>query len=558
MQQNTSSSEPIIPPTILLIAAAVGLTVAAGSAFINQELGFAGFAGLIIALFSMIFWAVMNPQAVRNIFKGRFLQFGGTAGIVTLVLAVALVLIYVLVRQAGLRVDLSQNSNFSLNEQGQQVVTLLGQDPTTPKIKITTFFGAAQARNRDLAAVLLDDIQTQSNGRITYEFVDPDREPLTAERFQAETGQSAVSLLKEDGTPDLENTKLVSSLDQQTLLDALISASAKGDFRAYFLKTDTRISTADSGASGASIFATELTDKYKWKVEEVTPLDVQSGNVDINAPSDGRVLVIPGGLDALPDDQAKVITDYLSAGGSALLFADFNVQGETDLVTSPNLNGYLEENFGFRINNDLVLDQKNALPQDSTTMVVGNFGTTGLTTGYTSEVNGLLMRLAHSITISSALPQGVTVTPIVSSNDGSYIKANLDFTAPTAPNLAPTIDDQKGVFVLGVQAENANTGAKIVVFTTPSLIFNGFFQYETAGGRNFDLARRSLFWAAGYENFAANIASLPSTQSAQELPIIATDEQLGTINFLSVIGVPLGVLFVGIAAWWLRRERVVA
>jgi hypothetical protein len=67
-----------------------------------------------------------------------------------------------------------------------------------------------------------------------------------------------------------------------------------------------------------------------------------------------------------------------------------------------------------------------------------------------------------------------------------------------------------------------------------------------------------VFWAADYENFAANLASLPPTQTAQQQPLMATDEQLSVINFMSVIAIPLGVLFVGVAMWWLRRERVVA
>lgn len=553
---STPSHDPIIPPLLLLGAAGIGLLVAAGSAFINQELGFAGLAGLIVAIFSLIFWALTNPQSLRNLRKGRFLLYGGTAGIVTLVLIVALVLVYVLVRQMGWRADLSQNNNFSLNEQGREVVTLLGQDPTTPAITLTVFYGAAQARTRDLAAVLLDDLQTRSGGRITYQFIDPDREPLTAQRFNAQAGQIAVSRLNADGTPDTDNTQLIASLDQQTLLDALISASAQGNFYAFILQTDSGVALTDDGASGAGIFASDLSDRFKWQVKPLTPLELVSGQTDLNPEADGRVLIIPGGRDPLPDAQAKAITDYLDGGGALVMFTDFNAEGD-DLATAANISDYLETNFGFRVNNDLVLDGQNRLPQDPLTLITGNFGTSTLTQGYDALANGLLMQFPHSITISATLPAGVTVTPIVSSMPGSYIKTGLDFATATSADLAATAGDTVGAFVLGVEASNATTGAKVIVYTSPSMIFNAFYQFENSGGRNFDLTRRSVFSAAGYENFAASIASSPAIQSAQAQPIIATDEQLSQINFLSIVIVPGIVLLLGIFVWWTRRERAV-
>lgn len=557
MSQTSTQDGPIIPPVVLLGVAGVGLLAAAANAFISQELGFIGLAGVIVAVFSLGFWAATNPEQIRNILKGRFLLFGGTAGVVTLVLAVALVVVYVLVRQAGLRVDLSQNNNFSLNEAGQQVITLLGQDPTTPPLQITVFYTAAQARNRDLAAVLLDQVQQLSGGRITYRFVDPDREPLIAQRLNAAAGQIALSRLTDDGQPDPDNTTQIPALTQQLLLDALVSASASGTFRAYVVQTESAVNFSDSRASGGSIFAADLRDRYKWTLETVTLLDVQTGRVDLNAPADGRVLIIPGGREPLPDDQAQAIIDYLEGGGTLLLLADFNFENQNSLATTELLNNYFEQAFGFRINNDLVLDPRNRLPQDPTTLITGNFVPDSLARDYDAVNNGLLMQFPHSITLGTP-PSGVLLSPIVRSMEGSYAKTDLDFTTATTGDLAQDADDPLGPFVLGVQAENPATGAKVVVFTTPSLVFNVFFQYESSGGRNFDLMRRAAFWAAGYENFAASIASSPAAQPAPLRPIIATEEQLSQINFFAVFLIPVSVLIVGIAAWWLRRERAIA
>jgi len=269
------------------------------------------------------------------------------------------------------------------------------------------------------------------------------------------------------------------------------------------------------------------------------------------------VLIIPGGREALPDEQAQAIIDYLEGGGTLLLLADFNFENENSLATSEALNGYFERAFGFRINNDLVLDPRNRLPQDPTTLITGNFAPDSLASDYDPQNNGLLMQFPNSITLGTP-PEGVRLAPVVLSMEGSYAKTDLNWATATTADLAQTVNDPLGPFVLGVQAENPATGAKLVVFTTPSLMFNVFYQYEASGGRNFDLMRRAAFWAAGYENFAASIASSPAVQPRPLQPIIATEEQLSQINFFSVFLIPTLVLVVGVAAWWMRRERATA
>jgi hypothetical protein len=559
-EQPIQDNTPIIPPFILLAGIVAGLLVAFGSAFINNGVNFVFFAGIIVALLCAVFWAVMNPDIVKQILRGRFFAFGGTAVVVTIVVAVAFTLVYILVREAGLRADLSEGNNFSLSDNGKQVVQLLGSDPTTPPIVITAFFNASQASTRDRAAVILDEIQRESQGKISYRFVDPDRDPLTATRFQnATSGQVAVSSALEDGSPDPANTTVLPSIDQQALLDALVTATAKGDFRAYFLNLSDGLSITDEGAAGMSILVAELTDKYKWQVQSITMRDLETQAVNLNEAVDGSTLIIAGGQTALPDAQLKLITDYVDAGGSLVLMADFNATGQPSLATAPNLNTYLSEKFGITINNDLVLDPKNSDPQSPTTLYVTNYGTSSLTASYDATQDALFMLLPHSISVASTLPAAVTVTTIASTSPEAYAKANLDFSAElTNADLQQTSADPTGALAMAVEAENVTTGARVIVFGSPSIAYNQFRQYDALGLRNFDLVRRAIFWTAKYENFAQSIAELPTLPTAQQTPVIADDSELTTINLVAVFLLPFGVLLAGIAVWWTRRERAIA
>lgn len=499
-------------------------------------------------------------QSIKNALTGRMVSFGGTALLVMSVFAVALVLMYVVIRNQGWRLDFSEGDNFSLNEQSRQIVQVLSADPTSPPLVIVGFLGAAQAGTRDRAIVLLEDIQRTSNGRITYRFIDPDREPLTARAYEAETGQFFVVPLDENGELNVEQKEIISFFSQTELLNTLITASAVGDFRAYFVRLDDGISINDNGAFGAQVFAQELQSRYKWQAEELSLLELmrQGSTLLLNDGSaDGEALVVLGGLTPLPDDQAKQLADYIEAGGALVMLSDYNPNGGDSLATAPNMASVLEANFGVKVLPQFIIDPPNQFPNNALDFIVTDFTPSEFLGYSTSE--GLLYTNPMPIVVSETLPEGVSVTILAQTSPASYAKSGIDFTQQQdASVLNPAEGDPVGAFPVAILAENSRTGAKLALFSTPSLVFNLYRQYETLGLRNFDAVRKSLFRVAGYENYALSLASLPSVPTAQQTPLLADANTLSTINLVSVFVLPFGVLGVGILMWWLRRERVTA
>ena len=69
---------------------------------------------LAFGILALLMWALLAPQDARSAFTGRTARFGGTSLLVTLLLLVALIGIYVVVRNAKLRADLTQTNSFSL------------------------------------------------------------------------------------------------------------------------------------------------------------------------------------------------------------------------------------------------------------------------------------------------------------------------------------------------------------------------------------------------------------------------------------------------------------
>lgn len=562
-QANDAPTRPIavIPPSALLVLAGVGVLVALFVAFTQGTLNIVGIGALAFSAVCVVVWGVTQPEALRQTLRGRWVTFGGTAFLFSVVLAVAFVLVYVVVRQQGWRADFSQADNFSLNAQGRAIVTTLASDPTAPELLITGFLGTAQGGQRDRIAVLLDDVQRASAGKIRYRFVDPDREPLTLRAYEGQVGSFFITPYDEGGQPDLARKEAFVFANQTSLLEALISASAGGDFRAYVVRVTNGISIDDAGAYGASIFAEELRARFKWNVREVSLLQLAteaSGITLLDSAADGEALIILGGSEALPDSEAQRIIDYLEGGGALFLLADVNPSGGNSLATTPLLNDYLTQAFGVTLSNQLVIDPPNQFPSSTLDFVVTDFSPSAGFFGFATN-EGLLLSNPTAISVASSLPEGVTVTTLAQTSPQSYSKQGIDFTQPQAQTvLQRTPSDPSGAFVVGVVAENANTGGKVAVITSPSLVFNLYRQYEALGLRNFEAARKALFRVAGYENYAASLASLPSVTTAEQTPLLADANTLSTINFVVVLVIPFGVLGIGLLVGWMRRERVQA
>src|SRR5690606_37404286 len=121
-------------------------------------------------------------------------------------------------------------------EESREAIAGIGADPNFGTVNIIAFYGAAQAASRDRDELLFEDYQRTSAGKITYQFVDPDRNPTLAQQYEVtRPGQIAVVPQNADSTPNVENAEVVDFFSQDALTNAILRVSASGDFRAYFL-----------------------------------------------------------------------------------------------------------------------------------------------------------------------------------------------------------------------------------------------------------------------------------------------------------------------------------
>ncbi len=544
------SQEPFIPPHYLLILSALGFLAALVVALTQPEFGVVGFGGLAFGVLALLMWVLLAPQQARAALTGRTARFGGTSLLVTLVLLVALVGVYVVVRNLELRTDLTQSNTFSLSEESRQAMTALGADPNAPDIRIVAFYGPGQAGARDQASLLFDDYVLASGGKISYEFIDPDRQPQTASLYGVTSaGQVAVVKLDQAGTPDTENAEIAFSAEQGQLTNNILKVSSSGVFNAYFLDVN------DGMGDQMSVLKQNLTNRYGWNVQDVSLLQLTSpnGEFNLNDPNvTGQVIIIPGGSAPLADAELQVIKDYVAAGGDLVILAGTNLNpDQVSLATADNLNAWLAQDFGIRFNNDVVIDNTQAFQSPLIPVAISLDSSSFITTnGIPAGQGALVFEVPSSITVADTIPAGVTVVSLARSSSNAYAKTDLQ--AVLNNEIDKTDGDTEGPLVLAASADNIATGAHITLMGSTSLGSDTFASFQNID--NLSVTFNSLIWSTNFNDYFTQI-TVQQQQRPQDQPIFADAQSLRNISLLSMIVLPFGVLAIGLLVWWNNRER---
>ncbi len=564
----TNEQEAFIPPYYMLLLALAGFMVALIVLVTQPTFNVVGWGALGIAALSLVAWVLMAPDQARAVVTGRTARFGGTSLLVTALFIVALIAVYVVVRGQSWRVDLTERDTFSLTAESRQAVTTLGADPTVPKVQILAFYGTAQAGARDQDTLLFDDYATTSAGKISYQFIDPERNPAQAQLYNVtRAGQIAVVADKADGTPDTENAEIVSFLSQDDLTNAILRVAAQGDFRAYFLNVSNGLQLTSTSGTGMSALNDSLTQRYDWTTQQVSLFELtgQDSRINLDDPAiNGKVLVIPGGDQPLSDDEMRFIADYVNKGGSLVIFAAPSIRGSAGsdgqasftrnlpLALAENMSSFLWDNFGLRFTDQLIVDPTLSV-QSPLIPVATDFSTTSyITRNFRTGQSGMVFELPHSIEIAPTLPANVTVDELAKTSADSFAKTDIEAVLQSDGAIQAEASDPKGPFVLAAAAENSVTGARVILFGSESIPSNNFAL--GSGIVNLDAAFNSLVWATRFNDFFSTV-NVQSAAREQDAPVFATDQVLRNISLFTLVLLPFGVLLIGFVVWWNNRER---
>ncbi|MCZ2126310.1 MAG: GldG family protein [Anaerolineales bacterium] len=478
--------------------------------------------GLLIV--SLATAAILDPDPVRRFFSGRQARYGSNSLILALATVGILVAVnYIVFKNPDLLnspYDLTADKSNTLAPETLQILAELKQP-----VKATGFF-SADSYTSD-AESILGKFRDNSAGKFSYQFANPDTDPVTA-RNAGVTGDGKILL-------QMGETKEIAAYASETeLARALLRLISPGSHAVYFLQGHGEISLDGSGQLSYSVVKSTLEAK-NYTVGELNLLTTRA------IPEDAQTVIIAGPQKPVSEDEVALLKAYMEKGGSLVVLEDPTFVTQFGAAKDP-LADYLSADWGITLNNDVIVDGVNQ--QNPLAAVSSRANPHPITQNLTQNLV-VVMPQARSLSIASSAPANVTDTWLISTEQNSWGKTDIDENSVLDFDPAKDIP---GPLYLAVAAENLQTKGRVVVFgNSPFAIDQNFDVY---GNGNFLI--NSIDWAAEQEELL-NLTARPRTERIFTPP--AATWQFMLLTLVIVIVIPGLVVFLGVSAWLARRKR---
>ena len=493
-------------------------------------------------------WIVFEWETVRNVLGRRTTRYGANTVVMILLLVGILGFVNLIGSRYSQRVDTTANKRFSLADLTVSVLEDLDQD-----VHIIGFLRSSGSE----AAVRfeLDDMLNQytyHSDHITYEFVDPDKEPNIARQYNITSYGTVV--FESEGKTEHINRYLEGSVT-----NALVKVTREGQKTIYFLE-------------GHGEHNVNLTDQAGYnKVQQM--LENQSYLVksfsllsEVEVPPDCNVLVVAGPRTNLVGNEQEAIRSYLDRGGRALFLVNPDFPGKSADLSS------LLADWKVKIGDNVVIDRSavGRLPGMNEYMpAVMQYPAHPITRSLQNTVS--YFPLVRSIDPASASDDTVEIQIIAMTSTRSWAEINLPGTPEEAMEYTPELDsngDEPGPVSIAVaitavpralprrdmttltpqelamRPEEHEIKTRIVVVGNSSFASNAYILLPGNG----DLALNIFNWLAQEEDL---IAIRPKSSDTRLVQISLS--QMRDIFIITGILSPIGILIAGIMVWWRRK-----
>lgn len=472
----------------------------------------------------------LKAGEIRTSLGRRSSRFGINSATSVALLIGILAFVNYLGAQHVKRVDMTTEKIYSLSDQS---VTVAQQ--VKDNLKIKAFYpGGEYAPARELL-----DLFKGKNARISYEFIDPDKQPQLAQQYSVTaygdfqnpmSGESYRygTLILEMGGKTERIEKQSEPLREEDITNALMKI-VKGEKKTiYFVEGHGEKNIDDAERTGYSA-AKQALEKESYVVKKVNL--VTEGKV----PADASVLVVAGPVSEPFPNELDLIDAYLKGGGSALIMVDPPPNAAlSDLLKKWSINP----------GNNFVLDASGvgrlfgAGPQIP---LVSNYSNHKITERFKVMT---FFPLARSVQPVTPPADGVNVETLLSSSERSWGETNMKSAEASFDEKV----DLKGPVSLAVVAtkdQGENKKSRMVVYGDSDFAANGFFGLQGNG----NLFTNTVSWLAQDESF---ISIRPKNPEDRRLTM--TEAQGRMVYYVSVVFLPLSILVAGVSVWMKRRR----
>ena len=471
-------------------------------------------------------------REVARSLSGREARFGTLAVASIAVVLAILVGINYLASRRNKRWDLTAAKQFTLSEQTRKVLREL-QRPVTAYV-------FDRAENFDRFRPRLDEYRYATD-KLSVEYVDVERRPAEARRFQVQMAGTVV--FEYDG-----RVERVTSDGEQELTNGLIKVIQGRQNKVYFVRGHGEKSTEGSDRDGYSAIGTALTSENF--AQEPLVLAQQK-----EVPADATVLVVAGPRSDFLAPEIDMLKAYLANGGKLLVLLDPpDKPGDPELA---NLVGLIKE-WGIDPGLNVVVDASG----------VGQMIGTGPEVPIAAKYNPHPITERFELLTAYPLARSVTANPagannrfaqnLIETSGSSWAETDVkqlmtsgkvqretdkgDLAGPVSLGAAVSAGAERAPDATTPDAPKPET--RVVVMGDSDFASNRWL--GISGNR--DLFLNTVNWLAQQENLIAIRAKDP-----EDRRITLSADQDQRIFWLTIFIIPGLILLAGVQAWWRRR-----
>ncbi len=471
--------------------------------------------------------AVLDPDSIRKIVTGRQARYGSNALIITGAFLGILVVVNYLGYKNTKRWDLTADKSNTLAKETTDVLKTL---PKTVVAKVFYTTDPNMASSKDNAKIILDEYVYAGSGKFQYEFIDPNKDPVSAQNAG----------ITKDGTVVLymgEAKQSVTSITETDLTGAMVRLMNPGAHAIYFLTGHGEYPI--SGSSDQSY--TQLADSLQSKNYTVLTLNLlATGKI----PDDASVVVVDGPKKPLSDAEVSLLDDYLKKGGSVVVMEDPIIATQFGDTPDPLAND-LAKTYGIVLGNNVVVDAYGYQAFQNPLFAVGyTYATHAITQNMSTMGTGF--QDARSVSADNSTGSDYSKTQLILTVDQSWGETNLASIQDNSVKFDQGTD-LAGPVPLAVVADNSSTKARLVVFGNSGFATNAYYGFYG----NSDMIVNSIDWAAKQENLIS-LSPKPTVNRTLAQP------QAYTMNLIllgSLIGLPGIILVAGVGNYIARRRQ---
>jgi len=481
---------------------------------------------LIVGAVLMVAFLVLRFKNIKAGLSSRSTKFGTNATFMIIFLLGILIVINIISSRFTYRADLTSAKVFSLAEQTRKVLKHLDKD-----VKVTGFFKSGEEMQVDE----LFNEYSHYSPKFTYEFVDPDKKPGIAKKYNIKT--YGTILLESEGKEETIN-----KTTEEEITNALITITREGVKKVYFTTGHGERDYDNSEQNGYSTAKQSISDE-NYEIEKILIANPQD-----SIPSDCSVLVVAGPQSDLFDFEKDKIEKYLNKGGKVMFLLD------TD---SPDSYVNFLGDWGFNVGHDIVVDASGIgqlFGAGPTIPIVSQYESHAIAKDFNVMT---FFPEARSISKSDNVPSGLTFNEVAKTSDRSWAE-----TSPlTTEQIAFTEGEDKmgPISVLAVAEKDAanpitkenkfDLGAgqvktRLAVFGDADFAGNSYIKVQ---GNN-DLFMNTISWLAEEEDL---ISVRPRDPEDRRLNL--SKKQSRIILYLGVLLLPVLIFATGIVVYVKRK-----